>query len=64
MKITDILTVGEASEKWQISTNTIKSRLQQGPKEIELNKDYRKGPRVWLITKEGMKKLYGEPKND
>lgn len=59
--IKDILTITEAAEMWGISVNTIKARLQRGPTQITNDLHYKKSGKVWLITLEGMKILYGEP---
>lgn len=62
MNINEVITVGEAATIWSMSADTIKSRLQRSPEALILGVDYRKAPKAWLITKEAMIKLYGEPK--
>lgn len=54
------MTFAEATEKWGLGESTLRSipsqdRLIEGV-------DYRKSGKVWLITGNAMKKLYGEPK--
>lgn len=59
--IKEVLTLVEAGEKWGISVNTVKSRLLHNPPQLQKEYHYRKSGKVWLITVEGMKILYGEP---
>lgn len=56
--INNILTFTEASQKWNIDSSTLRKLVTTG-KLIE-DVDYRKSGNVWLITKEAMKKVYGE----
>lgn len=58
MDLREILTLKEAAEIWGIKWETLKKRMQIQTNLVE-NIDYRKAPRVWLITEKGMEKLYG-----
>lgn len=58
ININNILTFTEAAEKWNIDSSTLR-KLVNTDKLIK-DVDYRKSGNVWLITKEAMKKVYGE----
>lgn len=58
--LNSIMTFAEATERWGLADSTLRKlvttdKLQEGV-------DYRKSGKVWLITKEAMKRIYGEPK--
>lgn len=57
MKISDVMDLKEASEKYNINIWTLKSICQKGSHDLILEKDYRKSGRSWLITKETMEHL-------
>ena len=57
MKLTDVMDSKEASEKYNININTLKSICQNGSYNLKDEIDYRKTGRVWLITKDAMKKI-------
>ncbi|WP_346905947.1 helix-turn-helix domain-containing protein [Clostridium sp.] len=59
--ITRVMTFAEATERWGLADSTLRKlvttdKLQEGI-------DYRKSGKVWLITEEAMKRVYGEEKN-
>lgn len=54
----DVYTFAEASQKWKLGESTLRSTVKSN--RLVEGKDYKKSGKVWLITKEAMKKLYGE----
>ena len=52
----DLLTAVEAAELWGLEESTVKKACQQGRFEPH---EARKMGRVWLVTREGMERLYG-----
>lgn len=59
-KLNDVMTFSEASEKWGLGESTLRSVIRTN--KLTEGIDYRKSGKVWLITKEAMQRLYGEPK--
>ena len=59
-KINEVMTFSEASEKWGISISTLRMMARTN-RAIE-GVDIRKSGKVWLITIDAMKRLYGEEK--
>lgn len=66
MKVLDeVLTTKEASERWNISRDTIKTAClgQKGYPPRFTSDECRKSGGTWLVTRQGMERLYGkEPK--
>ncbi|EDS76588.1 conserved hypothetical protein [Clostridium botulinum C str. Eklund] len=62
--INDIMDTKEASEKFDININTLKTICQRGMHGLIEGEDYRKTGRVWLITIDGMKKILNSKKVD
>lgn len=58
--IDEIMTFAEATEKWGLADSTLR-KLVTTDKLVE-GVDYRKSGKVWLITKDAIKRVYGEPK--
>ena len=58
---TDIMTTGEAAERWNLSPVSVQhlcTGIQGRPP--RLNKDEcRKSGKSWLVTRQGMERLYG-----
>lgn len=60
-EFTDIMTVGEASERWNISPVSVKhfcTGIQGRPPRLT-NEEYRKSGNSWLVTCQEMERLYG-----
>lgn len=57
--INDILTLKEAASIWNKDTSTIRRRIISN--KLKEGIAYRKSGSTWLITRESMLKLYGEP---
>lgn len=57
--IYDVLTVNEASKIWNKAESAIRAAISKN--KFIYGIDYRKAGRITLITKEAMKRVYGEP---
>lgn len=62
MTIDDVMSTVEASGRWGVSINALsqnfRGRVKNGFKEGE----FRKSGKVWLVTRQGMERLYGKEK--
>ena len=63
-EFTDIMTVGEAAEKWAKSPISVKHLCTgiQGRTPRLTTEECRKSGNAWLVTKAGMERLYGPEK--
>lgn len=52
-----VMTFAEASKRWDIDSSTLRHAISRFKKE-----EYTKSGKVHLVTYEGMKRLYGDPK--
>ena len=50
MQLKDVMDLKEASEKYNLNINTLKTICQKGSYNLEEGTDYKKSGRVWLIT--------------
>lgn len=64
MDINDVMTLVEASKKWDISIFTLTSacRGQKGYPPRFTKEESRQSGKTWLVTKSGMERLYGPEK--
>ncbi|WP_049043226.1 helix-turn-helix domain-containing protein [Clostridium sporogenes] len=60
LELEDTMDLSEASEKYGININTLKSACQQGLNGLVEGIDYKKAGRVWLITRDAVKKFKHE----
>jgi len=60
MQLKDVMDLSEASEKYNININTLKSACQKGLNGLVEGIDYKKSGRVWLITRDAIKKFEHE----
>lgn len=56
----DVMTFAEASEKWALGESTLRSAIKTD--RFKEGLDYKKSGKVWIITKDAMSRVYGEPK--
>ena len=60
MKLDDVMTTQEAAERWDVTADALKQncrgRVKNGFKEGE----FKKSGKMWLVTRQGMERLYGE----
>lgn len=59
--INEIMTFAEAAKKWHLNDSTLRKLITTN--KLKENIEYRKSGKVWLITKNAMEKIYGEPIN-
>lgn len=58
MKLTDVITIKEASEIYKIKIDRIRLFLNRGANGLKENIDYRKSGATWLITKKAVEKTF------
>lgn len=61
-EINKVMTTAEAAELWGISAITVKqacSGYKKGSPRFKPG-EFRKSKNVWLVTREGMKRLFGK----
>lgn len=63
MKLSDVMTTGEAAELWGRSPISIKQLCTgvQGRPPRLTEEECRKSNKMWLVTRQGMERLYGKP---
>ncbi|EKU78362.1 helix-turn-helix domain-containing protein [Veillonella seminalis] len=62
--IEKVLTLEEAAELWGKSTDSLRQACiaRNGkPPRFNIGVEARQSKRIWLVTYDGMKRLYGEP---
>lgn len=61
-ELDDIMTTQEAAERWNVTADSLKQncrgRVKNGFKEGE----FKKSGKMWLVTRQGMERLYGKEK--
>ncbi len=64
--IDEIMTTAEAAERWGLSAITVKQACsgQKGLPPRFKEGEFRKSNRTWLVTRAGMERLYGKPKDE
>lgn len=64
MKFEDVMTSTEAAERWNISPATVKHACtgQKGLPPRLTDDECRKSKGTWLVTRQGMERLYGKEK--
>ena len=66
MKLDDVMGLGEAAERWNMARITLKKACagQNGsaPRFI-VGEECKKSGGIWLVTRAGMERLYGEEEN-
>lgn len=62
MIINEVMTAAEAGAKWGMAARTIQQACtgyKGGPPRFT-NEEARKAGRIWLVTRQGMERLYGK----
>lgn len=57
MKLADVMDLKEASEKYNLNINTLKSICQKELHGLKKDVDFKKTGRVWIITKYAIEKI-------
>lgn len=58
LTLNDVLTIPEASAEWKITEDKIKRYAREGK---FLEGEARRAGKNWLITRDGMSRIFGEP---
>lgn len=65
MDLMEVYTLEEAAFRWGIKYITLKQRFYRGVDKILTKElDYKRSGKIYLVTKNGMIKLYGLPKGE
>ncbi|MDY5481262.1 MAG: helix-turn-helix domain-containing protein [Veillonella caviae] len=63
-ELDDIMTTQEAAERWNIAADTIKQICIGRMKKKSFGEgEFRKSGKMWLVTRQGMERLYGPEVN-
>ena len=63
MKLDDVMTTQEAAERWNVTADSLKQNCRVRVKNGFLEGEFRKSGKMWLVTRQGMERLYGEEKD-
>lgn len=66
MIIDEVMTTAEAAARWGLSIETVKKAClgQKGYPPRFMEGEFRKSGKAWLVTREGMTRLYGSEKEE
>lgn len=65
MKLSNVMSTKEAAERWGLSQQSVKQLCigaQGRPPRLVVDEECRKTGGTWLVTREGMERLYGPEK--
>lgn len=60
MKLDDVMTTQEAAARWNVTADALKQNCRGRVKNGFLEGEFRKSGKMWLVTRQGMERLYGE----
>lgn len=60
MKLDDVMTTQEAAERWNVTADSLKQNCRGRVKNGFLEGEFKKSGKMWLVTRQGMERLYGE----
>ena len=60
MKLDDVMTTQEAAERWNVTADSLKQNCRDRVKNGFLEGEFRKSGKMWLVTRQGMERLYGK----
>lgn len=55
-----IMTTQEAAERWNVTAESLKQNCRERVKYGFLEGEFRKSKKIWLVTRQGMERLYGK----
>ena len=55
-----IKTTQEAAERWNVTAELLKQNCRGRVKYGFLEGEFRKSKKIWLVTRQGMERLYGK----
>ena len=58
-ELDDIMTTQEAAERWNVTADSLKQNCRGRVKNGFLEGEFRKSGKMWLVTRQGMERLYG-----
>lgn len=61
-ELDDIMTTQEAAERWNVTADSLKQNCRGRVKNGFLEGEFRKSGKMWLVTRQGMERLYGKEK--
>lgn len=59
-ELNDVMTTQEAAERWNVTADALKQNCRGRVKKGFLEGEFRKSGKMWLVTRQGMERLYGE----
>lgn len=59
-ELDDIMTTQEAAERWGVTADSLKQNCIGRVKKGFLEGEFRKSGKMWLVTRQGMERLYGK----
>ena len=54
------MTTQEAAERWNVTAESLKQNCRGRVKYGFLEGEFRKSKKIWLVTRQGMERLYGK----
>lgn len=60
MKLNDVMTLQEASKRWNVTADALKQNCRGRVKNGFKPGEYRKSGKNWLVARQAMERLYGE----
>ena len=54
------MTTQEAAERWNVTADALKQNCRGRVKKGFLEGEFRKSGKMWLVTRQGMERLYGK----
>ena len=64
MKLDDVMTTQEAAERWNVTADSLKQNCRGRVKNGFREGEFKKSGKMWLVTRQGMERLYGKEKNN
>ena len=61
-ELDDIMTTQEAAERWNVTADSLKQNCRGRVKNGFLEGEFKKSGKMWLVTRQGMERLYGKEK--
>ena len=59
-ELDDIMTTQEAAERWNVTADSLKQNCRRRVKNGFKEGEFKKSGKMWLVTRQGMERLYGK----
>ena len=59
-ELDDVMTTQEAAERWNVTADSLKQNSRGRVTNGLLEGEVRKSGKMWLVSRQGMERLYGE----